>query len=375
VIVEAFLRWAEKAKTADRARAAAALGRAFLMARITPRERAAAAMAMTYLLDDPSPRVRLALAEVLADTPKAPRAVVMSLAEDQPDIASTIILRSPALTDADLVDLVGRGSTMTRALVASRISLSRAVSAAIAEVGEWAEVLTLLENSGAEISRATLKRLAERHGADGDIRSLLLQRDELPADARHLLMLRVSEALAGFDLVRVAVGNERARRITAEARDAGTVSLAGSTAVAELPALVEHLRIDGRLTPAFLMHALCSGKVDFIAAALVNLSGLDDRRVRSILSTGRMHALRALYEATGLPRDVSAVFVEATLLWRRAATLPIGTLLQSVSTQLLDRFRSERLDATAEGELLDMVEKLNIAEQRQMARDCATLAA
>lgn len=345
------------------------------MARITPHERAAAAMAMTYLLDDPSPRVRLALAEVLADTPKAPRTVVMSLAEDQPEIASTIILRSPALTDADLVDLVGRGSTMTRALVASRINLSRAVSAAIAEVGEWAEVLTLLENPGAEISRITLKRLAERHGADGDIRSLLLHRDELPADARHLLMLRVSEALAGFDLVRVSIGDERAQRVTREARDAGTVSLAGSTAVAELPALVEHLRIDGRLTPAFLMHALCSGKVDFIAAALVNLSGLDDRRVRSILSTGRMHALRALYEATGLPRDVSAVFVEATLLWRRASTLPVGTMLQSVSTQLLDRFRSERLDATAEGELLEMVEKLNIAEQRQMARDYATLAA
>ena len=40
----------------------------------------------------------------------------------------------------------------------------------------------------------------------------------------------------------------------------------------EIPALVEHLRMSGRLTPAFLIHALCAGNVDFFASAVVSLS-------------------------------------------------------------------------------------------------------
>src|SRR3546814_12476231 len=72
----------------------------------------------------------------------------------------------------------------------------------------------------------------------------------------------------------------------------------------------------GRLTPALLIQALCSGKVDFFAAAMVCLSGLDEQRVRALLATGRMHAVRALFESIGLGRAVATVFVEATMLRR-----------------------------------------------------------
>ena len=87
VIVEAFLRWIETAKTGDRVRAANALGRAYLQSAMSADERKAAEMAMTYLLDDPSPRVRLALAEAIAWSPDAPRNLILSLAEDQPEVA------------------------------------------------------------------------------------------------------------------------------------------------------------------------------------------------------------------------------------------------------------------------------------------------
>jgi uncharacterized protein (DUF2336 family) len=122
------------------------------------------------------------------------------------------------------------------------------------------------------------------------------------------------------------------------------------------------------------MHALCSGKVDFFAGAIVNLSGCDQRRVRSIVATGRMHAVRALYEAAGLSRDISVLFVEATLLWRNASRASSGTMLENVTLRLLQRFRKQERASDAAGELLDMVEKLNIAEQRQSARNFASLA-
>ena len=95
-------------------------------------EREAALMAMTWLLDDPSPKVRLALAESIADAEDVPRALVLPLAHDQPQIACQIISRSPILSELDLVDLAGRGDSVTRVLIASRFIVSLPVCAAIA---------------------------------------------------------------------------------------------------------------------------------------------------------------------------------------------------------------------------------------------------
>ncbi|NNH59394.1 DUF2336 domain-containing protein [Rhizobium laguerreae] len=374
VIVEAFLRWVETAKTGDRARAASALGRAYLQSEMSGDERAAAEMAMTFLLDDPSPRVRLALAEAIAWSPDAPRSLVLSLAEDQPEVACHAVTCSPLLSDADLVDLAARGNGATRMLIAARAHLTRPVSAALAEVGDEEELLCLLENDGAVISSLSLKRVAERLGDCCDIRNLLLDRSDLPADARQLLTEHVSNALVGLPLAQAAIGVQRLQRISREATEAAIVSIAGDIAPREIPDLVQHLRLIGRLTPSFLMHALCAGKVDFFAGAIVDLTGCSERRVRSILATGRMHAVRALYESAGLPRDISVIFVEATMLWRDAARKAPASVLGNVCGRLLEKFRHHDAHG-AIGELLDMVEKLSVTEQRQSARVYAALAA
>ena len=370
LIINAFLRWAETARAGDRAQAAHALARAYSRSRIAPDDRNAAEMAMIFLLDDPAPRVRLALAEALADFDATPRAIILPLAEDQPEIAAQVILRSPVLTDMDLVDLAAKGSETTRCLVAHRTYVSRIVSAALAEIGGQAEISALLENEGAMISRGSLKRIAERLGGDADIRHLLLERPDLSSDKRQHLVEQVGAALADFDFVRAAIGERRVERIAREACDVATIAMVGEADGAELEQLVDHLRVTGRLTPAFLMHALCSGKIAFFAAAIVNLSGQAERRVRSILADGRQAAVRALFEDAGLGRDVSDLFSEATLLWRREAKA--GSNTTSVATHLIGRTRAAGA-ASAEA-LLDLVEALSIAERRQTARSFAQIA-
>lgn len=326
---------------------------------------------MIFLLDDPAPKVRLALAEALADCEDAPRAVILPLAEDQPEIAAQIILRSPVLTDSDLVDLAAKGSSLTRTLIAHRSFVSRPVSAALAEIGDVPDVLALLENENAAISRRSLARIADRLGDDAEIRAILLDRPDLPSDARHALVEKIGAALAGFELVRAAVGSGRVERITREACDLATIGMAGEVDHAEMPDLVEHLRVTGRLTPVFLMHALCTGRIEFFAAVIANLSGQGERRVRSILSDGRETAVRALYETAGLGRDVSLLFAEATLLWRREAKAGDGDM--SVPERLLSRVRE--IGSASCQSMLELVERLAIAEQRQTARSYALIAA
>jgi uncharacterized protein (DUF2336 family) len=367
VIVQAFLRWAETARTGDRSRAASALVRAYLQSELGSEEHRAAGMAMTYLLDDPSPKVRLALAEALALSPEAPRAVVLALAEDQPEIACTVIAMSPVLRDADLVDLAGRGHGFTRALIAARPGLGRSAAAAIAEIGEESEIALLLENDTASISRLSLRRMAERFGHVAGIRHLLLGNESLPADARHLLVFQISTALAGSGLVQATISRNRIEVLTREASDEAAVAIAGSVSHDEIGPLVEHLRVSNRLTPALLIHALCGGKVDFFACAIVSLVDLDERRVRAILATGRTHAVRALFEAAGIGRDIVAVFVEAVFQWRRMAAHggPDTCYLA-----LIETFGDEESD-TPVGELIEMIEQLHRSELRRHARSCA----
>ncbi|WEZ83657.1 DUF2336 domain-containing protein [Rhizobium sp. 32-5/1] len=375
MIIQAFLRWVETAKTGDRIRAASALGRAYVKDEMHTLDRHAAEMAMTFLLDDPSPKVRLSLAEAIGACSVVPRSIILPLAEDQPEIAYAVISCSPVLTDADLVDLAARGSHETRAVIAARQGMSRPVAAAIAEIGGEEEVLILLENEQAQFSRRTLKRLSERLGHLWSIRNNLLDRPDLPADARHTLVEKVGNALAGFSLVQAAIGDRRVERITREACDRAAVSMAGSASAEEVPALVEHLRASARLTPAFLMHALCSGKIDFFAASIVNLSGVPEKRVRAILADGRIPAIRALLESAGLGRDVSNLFADAMLMWRKENRSGSAIVAASISAMLLQKLQTTSTAGDLSGGIADLVEKLTIAEQRQTARDYALTAA
>ena len=372
LIVAAFLRWVKTARTQDRARAASALARTYLRSELAPEERQSAQMAMTYLLDDPSPQVRLALASVLAREAKAPHGLMVSLAEDQPEIASAVILYSPVLSDVDLVEIAGRGTIETRALIAARGEVSVGVAAALAELGDAAELEVLLENTGARFTGFTLRRIAERHGRCERIRGLLLDRDDLCSGVRELLVQFVTEALTSSGFVIGAIGTRRLERIVREAGENATIALLADLHDEELLFLTNQLRAAGRLTPAFLMHTLCAGRTDFFSAAIVAISGLNERRVRSILATGRFHAVRALLESSGLTRDLSPLFVDAIMLWRRLIQSGDGLEVDHVAQRLVDRHRGDLHMSGAARALIDTMERVAIAEERSTAREFAS---
>src|SRR6476620_809173 len=159
-----FVHWVRQAPAGERAEATSALARAYLYSDLSPADRAAAEGAMILLLDDPSPLVRYELADPLAASGDAPAAVVHALINDQPDIATRVLERSPLLLDSDLVDSVAVGGPQIQSAIARREILPCAVSAAIAEVGSAEACLTLIENMSADIAAFSLARIAQRFG-------------------------------------------------------------------------------------------------------------------------------------------------------------------------------------------------------------------
>ena len=98
----------------------------------------------------------------------------------------------------------------------------------------------------------------------------------------------------------------------------------------------------GRLTPAFLMHALCAGNVDFFAASMVSLSGVADGRVQGILVEGRESSMRALYRESGLAANLVPLFISATLMWRQASRTAKGVEAGHVPSSSSSNMQSRR---------------------------------
>lgn len=370
MIVRKFLQWSETAGARDRTRAASALARAFVADELSNEEMRAAEAAMALLLDDPSPMVRQALAEALATSERAPRSVIHGLARDQLDVAGIVVSCSPILKDQDLVELAADGRPGIQRAIAMRQYVSPAVCAALAEVAGPLAVCEMLDNYSARVAKITLRRITERFGTQPDIRARLLERSELPGDVRQQLIEYVGEALAASAFVTGVVGRGRIKRISEDACQNATLLLAGTIDGEEIPALVEHLRGAGKLTPAFLMHALCVGNIDFFAAAIGSVAGVTDNRVRGILVDGRRNAIQALYTSGGIERDFGEVFVTATLLWRDATRAQKRTNALRITESLIEHYAKEPEDSPI-AELLGLVERMNLQFRRQAARDYA----
>lgn len=310
MIVRHFLQWVRTAEAAERAEATSALARAYLYSDLSQDDRIAAEGAMIMLLDDPSPLVRLAMAEALAASAHAPAAVMHALMNDQRDIATIVLERSPLLIDSDLVDAIAVGDAPTQAAIARRTGLPRSIAAAIAEVGSPEACLVLIENPSADIALFSIDRIVERFGHLAAVREALLAID-LPASTRHALIVKVSQALAGFAVACNWLDEGRAQRIAQEACEKATVTLAANTNAEEVSPLISHLRETNQLNAGLVLRSLLSGNIDFFEQALAELAELPTRRVAALVHDRRGAGFRAVYERAGLPASIYPAFSAA----------------------------------------------------------------
>ncbi|WP_269929906.1 DUF2336 domain-containing protein [Aminobacter sp. HY435] len=364
MVVSHFLRWIDTAKVGERAAAATALAGAYVGRELPFEDRCAAEAALTLLLDDPSPKVRLALAEALSLSANAPLQIIAALAADQPDVAGVVLARSPLLTDADLIDRVASGPVVIQKLIADRPAVSMSLAAAIAEVAEPEACVALIGNYGARIASLSFMRMAERFGHDAGVREALIADPRLPSDCRHLLLVKLGEALKTAPLVLALMGAARAERVTRDACVKASLTLIEGTHAVEHAALVEHLRLRGDLTASFIIRVLAHGKIDFFGAALVVLTGRDEPRVRALLAGGQDVALRALLRSAGLAEATHAIILRALKVWREVANGRRVAGAQEVSWLMLRELGGQ----ATEGELAGLVKSIHLDALRENAR-------
>jgi uncharacterized protein (DUF2336 family) len=318
VIVRRFLAWARIAPACARADATSALARAFLFAVMEPEERYEAEIALTVMLDDPSPLVHRALAEAIANAAEAPHHLITSLVALGGEAAALILGRTRLLSEAELVDAAAIGSERSQIAIACREELPATISAALAEIGSLGACTALLRNPTARPTEAALLRMLERFGMHAELREALLARSDLPARVRERLMGMVSFLLKSFIVERGWLNAERAEALARDAEQRGALALACDTRL-ELREIVACLKEGGRLTPAFVVHALLSGRIELVAATLADLGGTPQSRVAAFLRENRRAPLLALLKRAGIPHWLAPVFPIALAEMRKAA--------------------------------------------------------
>jgi uncharacterized protein (DUF2336 family) len=372
-IVERLLTWARAAPVSLRAQAADALARAYLVSDFTPQEREDAEAAMTVLLDDPAPDVRRALAEVLAPNERAPHHIVLALAGDQSSIAAIVAEQSPLILDCELVDLLGTRDEKIQIAIARRPYVSRAVSAALCEVGTAEACLTLLGNGGARLPRFSLARAVERHGDHPELRLCLLERPDLPLELRQRLLARLTAALQDLVVGRHWLPPERAARALRQAGERAMITASFEAHADDVPALVVRLMGAGELTPAFLIHAAASGQSLLFETALAMLANVPQGRVRALVASGRAANLAALLQKAGLPLRTHAAFQAAVGVIRRGDAERSPGSDYRRATRLIDAIvenYGRRPDRELD-QILALLRRLATESKRSAARDFA----
>lgn len=371
MIVSRFLLWARRARPGDRAEAVAALARAYLYSDLSEDDRWQAQTALTAMLDDGSALVRLALAETLGAAEAAPRHVILALAQDQPEVAEIVLSRSPVLADCDLVDFAALGEGRIQQAIAGRAQVSRAVSAALAEVGTADALVALASNPGAMIAPFSYARMVERHGGDGPLREALLARADLPVETRQAMVAALAATLGRFVTECGWLSAERSGRITRDARERTTVALSAGAPADDAARLVTHLRVTGQLTPGLILRAVLSGAGPFVEAAFADLSGAPTRRVSAILRSARGAPFRALFAKAGLPAQLRPAFEAAMSAWRDMEAGDKGGA--ALSRRMVERALAacEGLPPHDSGRLRALLHRYEVEAAREEARQAA----
>jgi uncharacterized protein (DUF2336 family) len=153
---------------------------------------------LSRLAEANGPMERARLADRVADLAHAPAGLVRRLAFDEDlDVASPVLERSPVLGDDDLLALIGARGPEHLAAIARRRSLPEPVTEALIERGDDRVVRATVANPGAALSNKVCGRMVQRAVSDPMLRRALRARPDLPAGqiARLVDVTRTGDAV------------------------------------------------------------------------------------------------------------------------------------------------------------------------------------
>jgi len=250
--------------------------------------------------------VRATLAKHLASCGFLPHRCAVSMAEDVESVAVPMLEHSEVLTDEDLVRIAAEKGPPQQSAIAGRPFVSHDVSDILIGRGEEGVTIKLLGNEGAKLSEPALHRIMDAHNRNTEVVDALTNRGRVPSSVADRIVTLIAEpaiqneeedtqpAERAHPLFSRPLNLIKPRHRKVEGMDASE--------------LADQFAAAGRLTPAYLLRALCDGRRSTFEAGVARLAGVAMDNTVAVLTSGDDEALTALFKRTGVPQPFRRAF-------------------------------------------------------------------
>ena len=263
--------------------------------------------------------VRRALAERVAEQGDASHDLLLLLANDDIRVAQPILEKSSLLTEGDLLGLIETCDALHHLTIAGRHDVTMRIAAQLAESPSMDVLIALADNASAQISEATLDKMAERSRASTDLQRSILQRPDIRGDLTARMCAFVTEALHGYITQRFNIDP------VAISRDLAIASVeahARLTNASPAERLVGKLYAAGQLKPGFAIKSLAQGQLDILEHAVAKLVGAPADAVARMLKSGEVRVVALICQAIGVDKSVfPTLYAQAETLRGRSGIL------------------------------------------------------
>ena len=287
-----------RAETADK------ISKQFSDQELSENERGLAEDIFRIMIKDAEVRVRKALARNLKQTPLLPHDVAVTLARDVDAVALPVLQFSEILSDGDLVDIIGEGpdSIEKQRAIATRPSVSEAVSSALVQAGNEDVLVDLIGNAGAEISEQSLQKVLDDFGDSERIHKPLVSRNHLPITIAERMVKLVSDRLRSEIVARGHLPEGIVNAVMTQSQESATIGLLSDDSESrDVEILVEHLHANNRLTGGLILRALCMGDIAFFEAGIARRASVSLINSRILIHDSGLYGLQAIYNKADMP--------------------------------------------------------------------------
>ena len=298
---------------------------------LSPRECALMQEILRRLTKDVEMAIRIALAERLADDTTAPHELILLLADDKIEVARPILLRSPLLTNADMLRLITECGTAHQEAVAARARVGEPVTDELIARGTEPVLVTLVRNATARISQGALASLVEKSRSMTSLQEPLVQRRDLPPPLATRMCEWVSDSLKTYiaQNYRVAAAELDHAFEQAETAIQSEAPPPKSPPAPSAQKLIDKLAASGQLKAGFLLRVLHQGHTDLFDLALAKLVNLPITELRSKFYDGGPRAVALACRGVGIDRCVfTTVFNLSRQAHNMRTTLSYGDLAE-----------------------------------------------
>jgi len=250
--------------------------------------------------------VLVELSEAFADAHDAPMGLLRDLANHAFPVANPVLMRSPALDDQTLMQIVNYQSQAHIRSVAQRKNVSEEVSEAVVRFGDDHALDTLIRNEGAHLSRTSMEAAVDRARRNEMLHKGVVGRRDLPLDLLNEMYFVVATDLRDKILERNAtVDPKTLDAALSKARERMKHSVGVLTAEARnAMAFIQSKKNSGELNARLLVSLYRESKVTHFLHGLAELTSIDHNTAVDIIERKDIDGLAMICRAASVERPL-----------------------------------------------------------------------